>query len=117
MLLFPGQGSQVPGMLHQGLEELPRWQVNVAGDRFGGKVLGVHFILTQFVVDSQLIQKASGIGLLCHGTPILEQSSQRNERDRGSSSIVPNRRRAERRKDSTDFESYAFRKSTDFTSA
>jgi hypothetical protein len=53
----------------QCLEELPGWQADLDGNGFSRKVLGVHFILAQFVADPDLIQKTSGVGLLCHYTP------------------------------------------------
>ena len=52
------------------LEELPKWQANLGGNAFGRKILGVHFIFPQFVTDSDLIQQASGISLLCHRTAV-----------------------------------------------
>jgi len=48
------------------LEELPRRQVDVGSNRFGGEILKIQLILAQFVGDSYLIQKTRGIGLLCH---------------------------------------------------
>src|SRR5258706_9124817 len=51
--------------------ELRRWQADLGGNPFGGKVLGIHFVFAQFVADSHLIQKASGVSLLCHCTPTL----------------------------------------------
>jgi hypothetical protein len=48
------------------LEELPRRQVDLGSNRFGGEILKIHLILAQFVGDSYLIQETRGIGLLCH---------------------------------------------------
>lgn len=64
----------------QCLEELPRWRADLGSNRFSDKVLGIHFIFTQFVTDSHLIQKASRVGLLsrslpCGNNPVTETTA------------------------------------------
>jgi hypothetical protein len=47
--------TRVQGYRHQRFEDLRGRQANLGSNCLSGKIRGVHFLLTQFPADSQLI--------------------------------------------------------------
>jgi hypothetical protein len=95
VLSAPATNIQLGLLLHRRRDDgFERWQAGLGCNGFCSEVLGIHFIFTQLVTDSHSIQKASRIGFLCHGIPIL--GSIRSEKDRPSQHFNNRERRTHR---------------------